>query len=72
MRQRAERLRRVHVDDTTITGFIGQREIGPITRMVCVSAIMLVATLLALAGRGDFLAAFSTFILFLLTFFTPW
>ena len=57
---------------TTITGFIGQREIGPITRMVCVSAIMLVATLLALAGRGDFLAAFSTFILFLLTFFTPW
>lgn len=57
---------------TTITGFIGQREISQRARMVCVSAIMLVATVLALVGRGHFLAAFSTFILFLLTFFTPW
>ncbi len=57
---------------TTVTGFIGHREISQRTRALSVSAVMAAATLLALAGRGDFLSAFSTFILFLLTFFTPW
>ncbi|WGW13173.1 cytosine permease [Saxibacter everestensis] len=57
---------------TTVTGFAGHREISRTARTLYVCGIMLVATLTALLGRGSFLEAFSTFLLFLLTFFTPW
>ncbi|WP_020495971.1 purine-cytosine permease family protein [Sciscionella marina] len=57
---------------TIISGFRGQREVSKFARATWISAIMAAGTVLALAGRGDFLDSFSTFLLFLLTFFTPW
>jgi NCS1 family nucleobase:cation symporter-1 len=57
---------------TTIAGFTKRREITSRARVICVASIMTVATLLALLGQGNFLEAFSTFLLFLLAFFTPW
>jgi NCS1 family nucleobase:cation symporter-1 len=57
---------------TTVTGFIGHREISRTTRTTVVSAIMLVAMAIAIFGSSGFEAKFSTFLLFLLTFFTPW
>ncbi|GAB3560881.1 purine-cytosine permease family protein [Spelaeicoccus albus] len=57
---------------TTITGFAGHREITKSARAVVVSAIMVIAMVIALAGSTNFVDKFSTFLLFLLTFFTPW
>ena len=57
---------------TTITGFLGQREISQRARVAFVSLIMVVATLVALYASQDFLSTFSAFLLFLLVFFTPW
>ncbi len=41
-------------------------------RLFFVLAIVGASTLIALLGQHSFLAAFKSFILFLLTFFTPW
>lgn len=57
---------------TTVTGFIGHREISRTTRSTVVSAIMLVAMAIAIFASSGFVDKFSTFLLFLLTFFTPW
>ncbi|GHH30471.1 purine-cytosine permease family protein [Streptomyces rubradiris] len=58
-----------------ITGISGFRPLGPVgprARSLYVGGIMLTGTALALLGRGHFLESFSTFLLFLLIFFTPW
>jgi NCS1 family nucleobase:cation symporter-1 len=57
---------------TSITGFLGHREISPRARVGFVSLIMVCATLIALFASQSFLSSFSTFLLFLLAFFTPW
>lgn len=57
---------------TTIAGFGKRKEISRTGRVAAISSIMLIATLIALVGRGDFLGAFSSFLIFLLAFFTPW
>ncbi|MGE9696520.1 purine-cytosine permease family protein [Streptomyces sp. CH6] len=57
---------------TGVTGFRGQRTLSRRGRAGYVLAIMLAGTIVALLGRGDFLDSFSTFLLFLLIFFTPW
>lgn len=57
---------------TIISGFRGQRELSRVARASWITAILLAGVGLALAGRGAFLDSFSTFLLFLLTFFTPW
>ncbi|MGE0039736.1 MAG: cytosine permease [Vicinamibacterales bacterium] len=57
---------------TTITGFLGHREISPRARVGFVSLVMACATLVALLADQRFLSSFSAFLLFLLAFFTPW
>ncbi len=57
---------------TIISGVRGQLEITRVQRLFFVLAIVGAATLIALLGQHSFLAAFKSFILFLLTFFTPW
>ncbi|WP_321801045.1 cytosine permease [Caballeronia sp. J97] len=55
-----------------VTGFGGQREISGRTRLVFVLLSVAASSGLALAGQHSFLKAFSSFLLFLLVFFTPW
>jgi len=55
-----------------VTGFGGQREISSRTRLVFVLLSVAASSGLALAGQHSFLKAFSSFLLFLLVFFTPW
>lgn len=57
---------------TIISGFRGHIEVSRRQRLVFVLAIVGAATLIALLGQHSFLAAFKSFILFLLTFFVPW
>ncbi|MFG3224005.1 purine-cytosine permease family protein [Kitasatospora sp. NPDC048194] len=57
---------------TGISGFRPIGPVGPLARSLYVGGIMLAGTTLALLGRGNFLESFSTFLLCLLTFFTPW
>ena len=57
---------------TTVTGFIGQREISRTTRVITVTAITTLSTIIAVFATQDFLSLFSTLLLILLTFFTPW
>lgn len=57
---------------TTVSGFAGHRTLSRTGRTLYVLAIVVVSTVIALVGRGNFLESFSTFLLFLLTFFTPW
>ncbi|WP_226338242.1 purine-cytosine permease family protein [Arthrobacter sp. UM1] len=57
---------------TTITGFRGHREISNGARLFWIALIMAAATGIALVGQQDFLHTFHAFLLFLLTFFTPW
>lgn len=57
---------------TIVTGFGGQREISARTRLVFVLLSVAASSGLALAGQHSFLKAFSSFLLFLLVFFTPW
>lgn len=57
---------------TTVTGFRGNRTLSRGGRVAYIAAIMVAGTAIALLGRGDFLDAFSSFLLFLLTLFTPW
>ncbi|MEV0848413.1 cytosine permease [Streptomyces sp. NPDC049954] len=57
---------------TGVSGFRAQRGLSRRGRAGYVLGIMLAGTVVALLGRGDFLDSFSTFLLFLLIFFTPW
>ncbi|MBJ3814955.1 cytosine permease [Shimwellia pseudoproteus] len=50
----------------------GAVQISRRVRLLVLAAIILVATGLAILGQHAFLAAFKSFLLFLLTFFTPW
>jgi NCS1 family nucleobase:cation symporter-1 len=57
---------------TIISGFRGRLEISARQRMLFVLLIVAASTTLALVGQYSFLNSFKYFILFLLTFFTPW
>ncbi|CAL9619780.1 purine-cytosine permease family protein [Streptomyces sp. enrichment culture] len=57
---------------TGISGFRGQRELSRRGRAVYIGLIMVAGTVVALAGKDSFLTSFKDFLLFLLTFFTPW
>src|SRR5471030_1505013 len=57
---------------TIISGFRSRLEITARQRMVFVLLIVVASTTLDLLGQYSFLNTFKYFILFLLTFFTPW
>lgn len=57
---------------TIISGFRSGLQLTARHRMVFVLLIVAASTTLALLGQYSFLNAFKYFILFLLTFFTPW
>lgn len=57
---------------TIISGFRGHIEVSRAQRLLFVLGIVGASTALALLGQHSFLGAFKSFILFLLTFFTPW
>ncbi|MYW69124.1 cytosine permease [Streptomyces sp. SID8379] len=57
---------------TGISGFRGQRTLSPRGRAAYIAVIMVAGTAVALAGKDSFLSSFKDFLLFLLTFFTPW
>ncbi|MEU6843753.1 cytosine permease [Streptomyces sp. NPDC046716] len=57
---------------TGISGFRGQRTLGPRGRAAYIAVIMVAGTAVALLGKDSFLNSFKDFLLFLLTFFTPW
>ncbi len=57
---------------TIISGFRSRLEITARQRMLFVLLIVAASTTLALVGQYSFLNSFKYFILFLLTFFTPW
>ncbi|WP_339385778.1 purine-cytosine permease family protein [Burkholderia sp. Ac-20379] len=57
---------------TIVSGFRGQRTLSHGRRLAYILAMVAVSTALAIAGRHAFLKEFTSFILFLLAFFTPW
>ncbi|MET8688288.1 cytosine permease [Streptomyces sp. NPDC004732] len=57
---------------TSISGFRGQKVLGPRGRAAYIAVIMVAGTAVALLGKDSFLSSFKDFLLFLLTFFTPW
>ena len=57
---------------TIISGFRGHIEVSRAQRLLFVLGIVGASTVIALLGQHSFLGAFKSFILFLLTFFTPW
>ncbi|MEJ8635460.1 MULTISPECIES: purine-cytosine permease family protein [Streptomyces] len=57
---------------TSISGFRGQKTLSPRGRALYIAAIMIAGTVVALLGKDSFLTSFKDFLLFLLTFFTPW
>ncbi|MDR3097520.1 MAG: cytosine permease [Paraburkholderia sp.] len=57
---------------TIVTGLGQRREISPRARIAFVILSVSISSALALAGQHSFLKAFSSFLLFLLVFFTPW
>ena len=57
---------------TIVTGLGRRREISPAARVAFVILSVSISSALALAGQHSFLKAFSSFLLFLLVFFTPW
>ncbi|MFI0217763.1 purine-cytosine permease family protein [Streptomyces lydicus] len=50
----------------------GGRTLSPRGRSAYIAGIMLAGTAVALLGKDSFLTSFKDFLLFLLTFFTPW
>ncbi len=46
--------------------------LSQLARLTILAAVIIVATGLAMIGQHSFLSAFKSFLLFLLTFFTPW
>ncbi|GAA0470552.1 cytosine permease [Streptomyces olivaceiscleroticus] len=57
---------------TSVSGFRGQRTLSPRGRSLYFAGIMVVGSAVALLGKDSFLTSFKDFLLFLLTFFTPW
>ncbi|RDK00351.1 purine-cytosine permease family protein [Paraburkholderia lacunae] len=57
---------------TVISGFRGEKSLSGRSRLAYILGMVGIAMWLALAGRHAFLKEFSSFILFLLAFFTPW
>lgn len=57
---------------TSVSGFRGRRVLSQRGRTAYILGIMVAGTAVALAGRTSFLDSFADFLLFLLTFFTPW
>ncbi|MFF1686308.1 MULTISPECIES: purine-cytosine permease family protein [unclassified Streptomyces] len=57
---------------TSVSGFRGQKVLSQRGRAAYITLIMIAGTLVALAGKDSFLSSFKDFLLFLLTFFTPW
>ncbi|WAL95936.1 purine-cytosine permease family protein [Streptomyces sp. Je 1-369] len=57
---------------TSISGFRGQKVLGARGRAAYIAVIMVAGTAVALLGKDSFLSSFKDFLLFLLTFFTPW
>lgn len=57
---------------TSISGFRGRKTLSPRGRTAYIALIMVAGTAVALLGRDTFLTSFKDFLLFLLTFFTPW
>ncbi|WP_406151442.1 purine-cytosine permease family protein [Streptomyces sp. NBC_01012] len=57
---------------TSVSGFRGQRTLSARGRTAYITLIMVAGTVVALLGKDTFLTSFKDFLLFLLTFFTPW
>ncbi|MFD8386815.1 purine-cytosine permease family protein [Streptomyces sp. NPDC059679] len=57
---------------TGVSGFQGRRVLSRLGRTAYIALIMVVGTTIALLGKDSFLSSFKDFLLFLLTFFTPW
>ncbi|PBC63222.1 cytosine permease [Streptomyces sp. Tue6028] len=57
---------------TSVSGFRGQRVLSRAGRAAYIGLIMVAGTAVALLGKDSFLSSFKDFLLFLLTFFTPW
>ncbi|MGW0135796.1 purine-cytosine permease family protein [Streptomyces sp. NPDC003299] len=57
---------------TSVSGFSGRTVLSRRGRAAYIALIMVAGTAVALAGKDSFLASFKDFLLFLLTFFTPW
>ncbi|MGA6160061.1 purine-cytosine permease family protein [Stenotrophomonas sp. NPDC087984] len=57
---------------TSISGFRGNATLSPRGRAAYIAGIMVAGTAVALLGKDSFLSSFKDFLLFLLTFFTPW
>ncbi|MFD6275088.1 purine-cytosine permease family protein [Streptomyces sp. NPDC060209] len=57
---------------TSISGFRGRKTLSPRGRAAYIAVIMVAGTATALLGKDSFLTSFKDFLLFLLTFFTPW
>ncbi len=57
---------------TAVTAFTGKRAVSRTARGVFVTAMLLVAAVIAIAATADFLNNFKNFVLLLLMVFTPW
>ncbi|MEU2438164.1 cytosine permease [Streptomyces rubradiris] len=57
---------------TGVSGFRGQRRLSRAGRVAYIALVMAAGTAVALLGKDSFLTSFKDFLLFLLTFFTPW
>ncbi|OKH97666.1 sulfonate ABC transporter substrate-binding protein [Streptomyces sp. CB02923] len=57
---------------TGVSGFRTRNTLTPRGRAAYITGIMLAGTAVALLGKDSFLTSFKDFLLFLLTFFTPW
>ncbi|WP_269855769.1 purine-cytosine permease family protein [Streptomyces sp. RPT161] len=57
---------------TGVSGFRGDRTVSPRARTGYVALVMVAGTVIALLGKDSFLSSFADFLIFLLTFFTPW
>ncbi|MFE9367498.1 purine-cytosine permease family protein [Streptomyces sp. NPDC006978] len=57
---------------TGISGFRGRKTLSQRGRAAYIALIMVAGTAVALLGKDSFLTSFKDFLLFLLTFFTPW
>lgn len=57
---------------TIVSGFTGKSTISKSIRFIYIILMVSIAVGLALAGQHSFLKIFSSFLLFLLAFFTPW
>ncbi|MFI0780216.1 purine-cytosine permease family protein [Streptomyces sp. NPDC021212] len=57
---------------TSVSGFRGRTTLSPRGRAAYIAGIMVAGTAVALLGKDSFLSSFKDFLLFLLTFFTPW